>query len=170
MQGQIAASIHLPEPIQKSNFEKLVPFLKEIRALIVEGDGTGRGRLAQSGFQAEPTTWGDAAHIAGSQADSESAQSRKATKSIEARRNGGGTATAATISTSQLCYPRKNELAPVLGWSITRLSKGSADLRALNSPLKRLHKAKALAASLVTGSPLTRSYRVYARATSLVFG
>jgi len=52
--GRVAGSIHPPEPIQEANFEELGQLLKEIRTLILEGDGTGRGRLAVSGYQVEP--------------------------------------------------------------------------------------------------------------------
>jgi len=52
--GSAAEVIDPASPIQSANFQVLLPFLKDIRTLILEGDGDGRGRLAVSGYQAEP--------------------------------------------------------------------------------------------------------------------
>jgi hypothetical protein len=47
-------SWHAPQALDRSNFEEMLPVLKEIHTLIVEVDGSGRGRLGVSGYQAEP--------------------------------------------------------------------------------------------------------------------
>jgi hypothetical protein len=44
--------------IDETNFRERLPLLKEIYTLIVEGDGSGKGRLAISNYDAEPTTDG----------------------------------------------------------------------------------------------------------------
>jgi len=41
-------------PVDAMTFWELRPLLIEIRTLIVEGDGTGRGKLEHSGYEAEP--------------------------------------------------------------------------------------------------------------------
>ena len=46
--------VYPPERIQASNFEELLPHLQRIRMLVVEGDGSGRGTLQFSEFEAEP--------------------------------------------------------------------------------------------------------------------
>jgi hypothetical protein len=47
-------NFHLPVTIRKSNFEEMLPHLQQIRILILEGDGSGRGNLRFSGYEAEP--------------------------------------------------------------------------------------------------------------------
>ncbi len=42
--------------IEATNFREVSPLLKEIRVLIIEGDGSGRGKLRLSGYEAEPAT------------------------------------------------------------------------------------------------------------------
>jgi hypothetical protein len=39
--------------IDQAKFAELLPILEELRSLIIEGDGSGRGRLPKSGLQAE---------------------------------------------------------------------------------------------------------------------
>jgi hypothetical protein len=41
-------------PVDASSFPEMRPVLVEIRTLIVEGDGSGRGKLDSSGYEAEP--------------------------------------------------------------------------------------------------------------------
>jgi len=43
-----------PNPVDPKTFRMLHPVLVEIRTLILEGDGSGRGKLAISGYLAEP--------------------------------------------------------------------------------------------------------------------
>ncbi len=52
--GRSAAVIYPSDSIQKANFMMLLPLLQEIRTLIIEGEGDGRGLLNQSGYQVEP--------------------------------------------------------------------------------------------------------------------
>jgi hypothetical protein len=40
--------------VDAENFTELLPLLKEIETLIIVGDGTGRGKLPYSGYEAEP--------------------------------------------------------------------------------------------------------------------
>jgi hypothetical protein len=40
--------------VDAKNFTELLPLLKEIETLIIVGDGTGRGKLPYSGYEAEP--------------------------------------------------------------------------------------------------------------------
>jgi hypothetical protein len=42
--------------ICEANFQELRPILEDLRNLILEGDGTGCGRLSRSGYQAQPTS------------------------------------------------------------------------------------------------------------------
>jgi hypothetical protein len=56
--GSAPAFEYPPAAIEQTNFKEKLPLLKEIYTLIVEGDGSGRGRLAISGYDAEPTTAG----------------------------------------------------------------------------------------------------------------
>ncbi len=44
--------------IEQANFADLLPILEELRRLILEGDGSGRGRLPRSGYHAEPADLG----------------------------------------------------------------------------------------------------------------
>lgn len=53
---RVARSWHAPVAVDQSTFEEMLPVLKEIATLIVEGDGSGRGRLFISGFDVEPVT------------------------------------------------------------------------------------------------------------------
>jgi hypothetical protein len=54
--GHAAASWHPPLAVDQSTFEEMAPILKEICTLIVEGDGSGKGRLPISGYEVEPVT------------------------------------------------------------------------------------------------------------------
>jgi hypothetical protein len=40
--------------VDAKNFTELLPLLKDIETLILVGDGTGRGKLPYSGYEAEP--------------------------------------------------------------------------------------------------------------------
>jgi hypothetical protein len=40
--------------VSESSFEELRPYLEDLRSIIVEGDGSGCGRLLRSGYQAQP--------------------------------------------------------------------------------------------------------------------
>jgi hypothetical protein len=40
--------------VYKDNFDELRPILQELRMLILEGDGSGKGRLPRCGYHAEP--------------------------------------------------------------------------------------------------------------------
>jgi hypothetical protein len=40
--------------VDAGNYTELLPLLKEIETLIIVGDGTGRGKLPYSGYEAEP--------------------------------------------------------------------------------------------------------------------
>jgi hypothetical protein len=40
--------------VNAKNFAEILPLFDEISTLILEGDGTGRGRLQFSGYEAEP--------------------------------------------------------------------------------------------------------------------
>jgi hypothetical protein len=40
--------------VDETNFQELRPILEDIRSLILEGDGSGCGRLNRSGYHAQP--------------------------------------------------------------------------------------------------------------------
>ena len=40
--------------VDETNFQEFRPILEDIRNLILEGDGSGCGRLDRSGYQAQP--------------------------------------------------------------------------------------------------------------------
>jgi hypothetical protein len=42
------------QPLDPKSFRELRPLLTEIRTLILQGDGTGRGKMLDSGYEAEP--------------------------------------------------------------------------------------------------------------------
>jgi hypothetical protein len=50
----VPATRDAPGPIDRKKFKERLPLLRQIYALIVEGDGSGKGKLAPSGFDAEP--------------------------------------------------------------------------------------------------------------------
>jgi hypothetical protein len=53
---RVAGKVRAPVRIVESNFEEYLTHLQQIRLLILEGDGSGRGKLPFSGFKAEPAT------------------------------------------------------------------------------------------------------------------
>jgi hypothetical protein len=50
----IAPVLRVPVAINGTNFTELRPYLTDLRTVIVEGDGSGCGRLRHSGYQAQP--------------------------------------------------------------------------------------------------------------------
>jgi hypothetical protein len=50
----VAGAIRPTVQLERTNFDELVPLLKDLRAMILEGDGFGRGNLRQGGHAAEP--------------------------------------------------------------------------------------------------------------------
>jgi hypothetical protein len=50
----VPAVVRLPVAIDANNFGEYRPLLSDLRTLILEGDGTGRGRLPATHFDTEP--------------------------------------------------------------------------------------------------------------------
>ena len=52
--NSVVPVIRLKAIVDETNFAELRPYLEDLRSVILDGDGSGCGRLRRSGYQAQP--------------------------------------------------------------------------------------------------------------------